>query len=98
MANDIRPVLKYIADVTGMGGSIIYAGHSKGNTLMFMYASEYPEEAGSLLKGIFALSPIAYMEPQLHIKFGYTVLPTLGVYFSSYNPSQNFVSLCFRNT
>ncbi|KAJ3622050.1 hypothetical protein MTP99_002583 [Tenebrio molitor] len=91
MTNDIRPVLKYIADETGMGGSIIYAGHSKGNTLMFMYASEYPEEAGSLLKGIFALSPIAYMEPQLHIKFGYTVLPTLGKYLKAFGIKSVFL-------
>jgi lysosomal acid lipase/cholesteryl ester hydrolase len=78
-ADDIRTVLKYIAKETGMGGSIIYVGHSKGSTLIFMYASEYSEESKSLLKGIIALSPIAYLEPRSHIKFLFTMTPTFGV-------------------
>ncbi|KAJ3622053.1 hypothetical protein MTP99_002585 [Tenebrio molitor] len=77
-ADDIRTVLKYIANETGMGGSIIYVGHSKGTTLIFMYASEYPEEAQSLLKGIIALCPIAYLEPQLHLETYFSAAPLLG--------------------
>jgi pimeloyl-ACP methyl ester carboxylesterase len=81
--------LKYIAHETEMGGSIIYVGHSKGTTLIFMYASEYPEETESLLKGIIALSPIAYMDPRLPSKLYFTVTPTIGVNSSSSNSTQN---------
>jgi hypothetical protein len=76
-----------------MGGSIIYVGHSKGSTLIFMYASEYSEESKSLLKGIIALSPIAYLEPRSHIQFLFTVTPTYGVNSSSSNCRQNCTSI-----
>jgi pimeloyl-ACP methyl ester carboxylesterase len=96
-ADDVRTVLKYIANETGMGGSIIYVGHSKGTTLIFMYASEYPEEAQSLVKGIIALCPIAYLEPQLHLESYFSTAPMAGVKFSSCLSRQKLLlGICFR--
>ncbi|RZC40820.1 Abhydrolase 1 domain containing protein, partial [Asbolus verrucosus] len=50
MIDDIKAYLEIVGQVTGQAGSIIYVGHSRGTTLMFMYASAYPEEAQKLLR------------------------------------------------
>ncbi|KAH0818291.1 hypothetical protein GEV33_004500 [Tenebrio molitor] len=75
---DISASLNKVANETGMEGSIIYIGHSRGTTLIFMYAAEYPEETERLLKGIIALSPIAFFNPKPYIEFLLTIGPSLG--------------------
>ncbi|RZC34844.1 Abhydro lipase domain containing protein, partial [Asbolus verrucosus] len=67
--NDIRTSLHEIERITRKRGSIIYIGHSKGTTLSFMFASQYPEEAQTLLRGVIALSPIAYLDVADYLKF-----------------------------
>jgi lysosomal acid lipase/cholesteryl ester hydrolase len=58
---DIPSQLKLVANETGKAGEIIYIGHSMGTTLIFMYASEYPEETRELIQGLVALAPVVYL-------------------------------------
>lgn len=92
---DISASLNKVANETGMEGSIIYIGHSRGTTLIFMYAAEYPEETERLLKGIIALSPIAFFNPKPYIEFLLTIGPSLGVNCCC-NLTKNVAKICFR--
>jgi pimeloyl-ACP methyl ester carboxylesterase len=58
---DIPSQLQLVANETGKAGEIIYIGHSMGTTLIFMYASEYPEETRELIQGFVTLAPVAYL-------------------------------------
>jgi lysosomal acid lipase/cholesteryl ester hydrolase len=58
---DIPSQLNLVANATGKAGEIIYIGHSMGTTLVFMYASEYPEETRELIQGLVALAPVVYL-------------------------------------
>lgn len=66
----MSPILNRVAEVTGQAGNIIYIGHSRGATVFFMYASEYPEESERLLKGVIGISPIVYMDPEVNVAIG----------------------------
>ncbi|RZC34843.1 gastric triacylglycerol lipase-like, partial [Asbolus verrucosus] len=65
--NDIRTSLAAVARITGKRGSTIFIGHSLATIFIFMYASEYPEEAENLLKGAVAISPIVYLDLAYYI-------------------------------
>lgn len=67
-----------------MAKSIVYVGHSRGTSLIFMYASEFPEEAAQLLHGFVALAPIVYFDPHEYVKIALTLAPALGVSFIAY--------------
>ncbi|XP_063924782.1 lipase member K-like [Zophobas morio] len=73
----ISAILSTVATATSKSGSIIYIGHSRGATLAFMYAAEYPEEAQKILRGVVALSPIVYFEPVFYMKILFQLSPVL---------------------
>ncbi|XP_015838585.1 gastric triacylglycerol lipase-like [Tribolium castaneum] len=77
-ANDIPTILEKVALETKKSGSIIYIGHSRGTTLIFMYASTFPEKTQKLLKGIVALSPIAYLDLVWYLKLLGKLGPLIG--------------------
>ncbi|CAH1378793.1 unnamed protein product [Tenebrio molitor] len=66
---DIPSQLQLVANETGKAGEIIYIGHSMGTTLIFMYASEYPEETRELIQGFVTLAPVAYLNGVPIIEF-----------------------------
>lgn len=61
-ANDVPLALEKVADVTQKAGSIIYIGHSRGSTLIYMFAAENPQLSHKLLRGIITFAPIAYID------------------------------------
>ncbi|XP_044266008.1 lipase member N-like [Tribolium madens] len=67
-SNDVPTILEKVALETGKSGSIIYIGHSRGSTLIFMYASTFPQKTEKLLKGIIALSPVVYLDLDWYLK------------------------------
>ena len=75
----VPAILNTIATATNKSSSIIYIGHSRGSTLVFMYASENPEEAQKLLRGVVALSPIVYLNPNLVVRVLCYLAPIIGV-------------------
>jgi pimeloyl-ACP methyl ester carboxylesterase len=58
----LLPSLIKVGLITGRS-DVIYVGHSSGTTLVFMVASDF-DEIKHFLKGIIALSPIAYLDPR----------------------------------
>ncbi|XP_068898516.1 lipase member J-like [Tenebrio molitor] len=82
-ANDLKASLNEVARVTGKKGSIIYVGHSRGSTIAFMFASQFPNDTKELLQGIVALSPIVYLELPSHWKLLLPAAPLIGVIFKS---------------
>ncbi|XP_063907410.1 gastric triacylglycerol lipase-like [Zophobas morio] len=75
----ISAILNTVATATNKSGSIIYIGHSRGATLAFMYASEYPEEAQKILTGVVALALIIYFEPVFYVKLLFQLSPVLSL-------------------
>ena len=75
----VPAMLNTVATATNKSGSIIYIGHSRGSTLAFMYASENPKEAQKFLRGVVALSPIAYLNPNLVVRVLCNLAPIIGV-------------------
>ncbi|XP_068896626.1 lipase member N-like [Tenebrio molitor] len=65
---DVPAALDLIANVTGKAGSIVYMGHSRGSTVIFMYTSSNPVHARRMLKGIVAFSTIAYFDVVWYLK------------------------------
>lgn len=82
-ANDLKASLNEVARVTGKKGSIIYVGHSRGSTIAFMFASQFPNDTKELLQGIVALSPIVYLELPSQWKLLLPAAPLIGVIFKS---------------
>ena len=78
-SNDIPALLKLVANVTEKESAIIYIGHSRGATLIFMYASEHPAETQKLLKCMVALCPVAYLDAVWYIKLLSFWAPSIGV-------------------
>ena len=78
-SNDIPALLKLVANVTEKESAIIYIGHSRGATLIFMYASEYPAETQKLLKCVVALCPAVYLNAVWYIKLLSFWAPSIGV-------------------
>ncbi|XP_063924317.1 gastric triacylglycerol lipase-like [Zophobas morio] len=74
----VPAMLNTVATATNKSGSIIYIGHSRGSTLAFMYASENPKEAQKFLRGVVALSPIAYLNPNLVVRVLCNLAPIIG--------------------
>jgi pimeloyl-ACP methyl ester carboxylesterase len=67
-AYDLKTSLRKVADETGMTRSIIHIGHSKGSALMLLFASEFPNEAHELLRGVIALCPVGYFDYVWYMK------------------------------
>jgi lysosomal acid lipase/cholesteryl ester hydrolase len=76
--NDVPAALDLIANVTGKAGSIVYMGHSRGSTVILMYASSNPVHARRMLKGIVAFSPIAYLDVVWYLKDLIKLGPLIG--------------------
>jgi pimeloyl-ACP methyl ester carboxylesterase len=76
---DVPAALDLIANVTGKAGSIVYMGHSRGSTVIFMYASSNPVHTRRMLKGIVAFSPIAYFDFVWYLKGLSKLGPLIGV-------------------
>ncbi|CAH1378619.1 unnamed protein product [Tenebrio molitor] len=82
---DVPAALDLIANVTGKAGSIVYMGHSRGSTVIFMYASSNPVHARRMLKGIVAFSPIAYFDFVWYLKGLSKLGPLIGKVFLFFN-------------
>ncbi|EFA10582.1 Lipase 1-like Protein [Tribolium castaneum] len=59
-AIDIPTQLEYV--FTDSGQKSVYVGHSMGTSVVFMFASQYPELASQYLERIVALAPVAYLD------------------------------------
>jgi lysosomal acid lipase/cholesteryl ester hydrolase len=94
---DIPSQLQLVANETGKAGEIIYIGHSMGTTLIFMYASEYPEETRELIQGFVTLAPVAYLNGVPIIEFAKPLALLVIVSTVKYITLTNyFQKLCFQ--
>lgn len=57
---DLPAVIHHISNITNKPGEILYAGHSMGTTMFFVFAATRPEIAKNV-KLMVALAPVAYM-------------------------------------
>lgn len=75
-------MLQLVARESGNKSNIIYIGHSLGTALGLIYASEFPDEAESLVKLFILLSPSYKLgnmkSPYRHFR---TMFPTVRVSF-----------------